>query len=394
MRFPAFASFPLLLLMLVGCASAPQTASRDTGSADCATGAVQLKADFPQARAEDCRRTGPASFSVVIRPEATPINPSPWYAFEIVSDKPVAVDVTLDYAGADHRYRSGAGPWQALPARAVTLRQDGKEAELAFDAAPGRTRIAAQELISPEARLEWIARFAEQTGFERVTLGQTVQGRPVEALTGGASGAGTPLVILLGGQHPPEVPGVLGLRAFLEALLKSDEASQALLAQYRLLIVPEMNLDGIVAGHWRLNAGETDLNRDWGLFTQPETRAVGVATGRLVDAGYRPVLMLDFHATWRNVFYTPPDTANLALGNFTTRWLSEIDARWDGAMPERSSSHNPGRPTSRSWFSETFQASGLTVEFGDETPRGEIDALARIYAASLLDLLSDADTER
>jgi hypothetical protein len=31
------------------------------------------------------------------------------------------------------------------------------------------------------------------------------------------------------------------------------------------------NPDGVDKGHWRLNDGGVDLNRDWGPFTQPET---------------------------------------------------------------------------------------------------------------------------
>lgn len=376
-----------LTTLLAACASAPVTVGPT-----CETGAVQLRADFPQARAGDCLRTGPASFAVTIAPEATPINPSPWYAFDIVSEGSAGVEVVLQYTGARHRYRPKRQTetgWVALPEAAVTLAEDGRLATISLGADPGRTRIAGQEWLPPAERQAWVEDFAGRTGLERRDIGTTVQGRPVTALIGGTSEPAAPLIIILGGQHPPEVPGVLGLRAFLEALFLENDGSETLLDRHKVLIVPEMNLDGVQLGHWRLNVGLIDLNRDWGPFTQPETRAVRDEIERLVAGGHRPALMLDFHATRRNVFYTAPDDAGLEPANFARDFLAAIDRRWNGQTPERSSSHNPGLPTSRTWFVETFSAPALTVEFGDETPRDEIDTLARVYADALAETLAD-----
>lgn len=377
-----------LATLVAACASAPVPLEPT-----CETGPVQLRADFPQARAADCERTGPESFSVTIAPEATPINPSPWYAFEIRADRAAEVRVALNYTESKHRYRprrESADGWQALPETAVTLADDGRRAVIRLNAPEGRTKVAGQEWLPPVERQAWLERFGVQAGLTRADIGQTVDGRPLTALSGGSDTPGAPLVIILGGQHPPEVPGVLGLRAFLEALLLDPARAGVFLQSHRVLIVPEMNLDGVQRGHWRLNTGLIDLNRDWGPFSEPETRAVREEIDRLVAAGYRPLLMLDFHATRRNVFYTAPDGSGLLPAEFARRWLSAIDARWASEMPARSSSHNPGLPTSRSWFVETFAAPALTVEFGDHTPRDEIDALAEVYAAALVEVLGAA----
>jgi cytosolic carboxypeptidase protein 6 len=392
MRF-AFGLFAGLVF-LTACAASPVRAV-DTA---CSQGAVRLVADFPQARADDCRRTGPASFEVTIAPEAEPINPSPWYAFEIVSREGGQVQVTLDYAYSRHRYRPKTqvpgGDWHLLAEDAVISSNEGRRAKLVFDAPAGRVRIAAQEILSPADRQAWVEAFAARAGLTPAVIATTPDGHPVTALGGGAKGPGTPLVIILGGQHPPEVPGVFGLRAFLETLFSPGPESEEFLATHGVLVVPEMNLDGVARGHWRLNTGLVDLNRDWGPFTQPETRAVGAMISKLVAAGYEPVLMLDFHATRRNIFYTPNDEAGLEPAGFTKAWLGAIERAWSGEMPARSASHNPGLPTSRSWFSEAFGAPGLTVEFGDETPRGEIEALGRIYGETLHEILNaNAATE-
>ncbi len=379
-----------LAAMLAACASAPEPAD-----APCNVGPVQLRADFPQARAAECSRTGPAGFSVTIAPEATPINPSPWYAFDIIAAREDEVSVALNYTGAKHRYqpkRETMSGWQALPETAISLAQGAQRADIRLQVGEGRTRVAGQEVLPPAEREAWVEGFAERAGLGHTDIAITADGYRVTALSGGSDTPGAPLVIILGGQHPPEVPGVIGLRAFLEALLLDPSSAETFLKTHKVLIVPEMNLDGIARGHWRLNTGLVDLNRDWGPFTQPETRGVRDEINRLLVAGYRPVLMLDFHATRRNVFYTSPDDAGLTPPNLTRRWLAAIAARWSGEMPARSSSHNPGLPTSRSWFVETFGAPGLTVEFGDETPRSEIRSLARIYAGTLVEVLATPPT--
>lgn len=383
--------FACLCLALSACATQPVPLG-DT----CAIGSVQLRADFPQARAENCQRLGPSSFSVTISPEATPINPSPWYAFEILATRDTDVTVMLNYAHSEHRYRpkrETGGGWTVLPDGAVVTREDGSQAEISFAMTAGRSKIAGQEWLPPAERQAWVEDFANRSGLTLTEIGKTVEGRLVSALSDGNDTRGAPLVIILGGQHPPEVPGVLGIRAFLETLFLDDERAAELLGTYKVLIVPEMNLDGVERGYWRLNVGLVDLNRDWGPFTQPETRAVRDEISRLVAEGYRPVLMLDFHATRRDVFYTAPDGSGLSPPNFARHWLTAIDASWQGDMPGRSSSHNPDLPTSRSWFIEAFDAPAITVEFGDETPRDDIDGLAKTYAETLLDALTRASVE-
>lgn len=376
-----------LAVVLASCVSTPRH-----NFSSCTSGDVQLIADFEGARAGDCQRTGDSSFSIMVSPEARPINPSPWYAFEIAAERQTKVTVNVIYSDSRHRYipklRAQSGAWRPLPLGSVIEAENGTSAEFNFTVLPGRTRIAAQELIRPAERLAWVADFAERSGLEAKELGRSPNGRPILALEAGTARAGAPLIVILGGQHPPEVPGVLGLRAFLESLLMSGTQTGRLLERAHLLIIPELNPDGVAAGHWRLNAGLVDINRDWGPFQQPETRLAKQEIDRLVEQGLKPVLLLDFHATRRNVFYTQPDDFGLYPQNFAQSWLNEIDLRWDGEMPARVDDHNPGLPTAKSWFAETFGAPAITFEFGDEADRQEIAALSSVAAEALADILS------
>ncbi len=68
-----------------------------------------------------------------------------------------------------------------------------------------------------------------------------------------------------------------------------DPALRSQLSHVTLYIVPMVNPDGAGAGT-RVNGRGADLNRDWGLFIQPETRAVASAA-KLIQ----PALVVDAH---------------------------------------------------------------------------------------------------
>ena len=81
-------------------------------------------------------------------------------------------------------------------------------------------------------------------------------------------------IVIVGRQHPPEVTGSLNLFPFLATVLGDSSLARQFRARYQLIIYPFLNPDGVALGHWRHNTGGVDLNRDWGPFTQPETRLV------------------------------------------------------------------------------------------------------------------------
>lgn len=368
-----------VLFTLAACASIPS---------DCTSGNVRLTQEFSGAPAHACTRTGATAFRLTVTPESTPINPSPWYAFDMEAAETVEVSVELDYALHAHRYPPridrGDGVWELLPAESVSVGEEGRTARLGVTIAPGTSRIAAQEVFGLRQRAQWRAGFAASAGLDRHTIGHSVDGRPIEALSRRAADPDAPLIVILGGQHPPEITGVLALRTFLETLF-DPSIPDTILDRFEWLIVPDLNPDGIERGHWRHNLDQTDLNRDWGPFNQPETAAVRDEIEARISQGQIPFLLLDFHSTYRDVLYTPPDDFGLSPQNFSQHWIAGIDAIWPGPgiAFERGPNHNPGLPTSKTWFAETYGAPGLTVEFGDQTSRGRISRLAQTAAMAL-----------
>lgn len=381
-----------LALLAAGCASAPPppvgVAARTAiaAAATCRTPSVTIAFDFDGAPQHACAITGDRDVTLLVTPEhAPPINPSPWYAFryDAVGDEPVTI--TLRYLGAEHRYTpkrdDGQGVWRDV---AAELSADGKGVVMRLP--PSRGRIAAQEIITPGDAAQDLARWSAATGSAVFTLGTSHDGRKIEAIRLGRADAPR-LVVLLGRQHPPEVTGAIAMRAFVDALAQRA----AMLDDVQVLVVPMLNPDGTARGHWRANRGAVDLNRDWGEFTQPETRAVKAWLDAL-PAGVRPVLMVDFHSTSRNLFYVQGDEASPAQARFLAAWLGGRDNAFAGypfTIEPRNA--NPGSGTAKNWFHARYAIPSYTYEVADTADRDAARMAARELAVGLVAALESAD---
>jgi predicted deacylase len=155
--------------------------------------------------------------------------------------------------------------------------------------------------------------------------------------------------------------------------------------EFKVLLVPLLNPDGLDLGHWRHNMGGVDLNRDWGTFAQPETRAVRDAILAFKEQG--PVLLhLDFHSTFNDVFYTQTDEPQ-SPDPFTKPWLDGISRRFPDYEVKRSPSEPMRLTTSTSWAYKTLGIPAITYELGDNTDRARLQAIAAGAAQEMMTLL-------
>jgi len=354
----------------------------------CAAPGFAIDIDFPSAGRHDCIIAPDKSIVVSVDHEpavSEGINPSPWFAFRVTTEAARSMTVTLDYTDYTHRYRPYVSTdgvrWTALPDTATKLNERKTRATLTFNAKPGVTWVAGQPLSASHDNVDWTRRVLAGAGFSEVDYGRSLEGRP---LTGFVGGGGIDVVVAITRQHPPETSGQEAYRGFVERLIgRKDSKAIAFRARHRIILAPMPNPDGVDGGHWRLNAGGMDLNRDWGNFTQPETRELS-AWIREQAGSRRVVSMMDFHSTDRTVIYAPPlDSASPTI-NFLPALKSAFDSKLK-APPEWSYSHNPAGGTSKGWALEALKAPGITVELWDHIAPADARALGTAAADALID---------
>lgn len=385
----------LLLCLTMQVAGSPAAyAQIDQPVLSCDFGDVVFDLSFSSARLNSCKQTGDAVFSVTTAPENVPINPSPWYAFKLYSETPQDITVYLHYPVSDHRYlpkiSNDGVNWQPVAEQDMQLLFDDKAIKLRLRAGPEALWVAGQEIVDNRFYDEFTSELATLDFLDRQILGLSAEGRPIYTLV--TTTPAERYIVMIGRQHPPEITGALAMTHFVERILRDEPLANAFRAQYGLLITPNMNPDGVEHGFWRHNTGGIDLNRDWGAFTQPETRLMRDRLNRFLEPGMPKLsLFLDFHSTNRDVFYTPTREVTQHLPEFTDLWLSQVQARMQQIYADYEVEAIPGynveSGVSKSWISQFFGVPAITVEIGDETPRAMINSLAVIAAEEMMTLL-------
>jgi predicted deacylase len=372
--------------LLSACSTPAQTAL------SCFEGAVRIDQNGPSHPASPCIRISDREFELSITPESQPINPSPWYAFGIQAEAPAQVSIVLDYGEARHRYAPWISQhdeaWRRLAPSQIVVSDDGALARLNLDAPAGRTQVAAQPIYSASAYEALETRW----GGDWRDFGTSQEGRALRAriTTPGHEDAGW--ILILGRQHPPEIPGAWALEGFVDALIRArtDGAIQT-----GLIIAPLLNPDGVAAGHWRLNAAQTDLNRDWTERNQPEIQAVYALLDALGVGADDLRLMVDFHATVADRIYLPQaDELPARANDRLEAWLAAMDAQGLYTLIEPRRTNPARRVSAKAAFTDGWGTVAVTWEAGDETPEETVRQIAEGGAEAWIACCAAADAWR
>ena len=352
--------------------------------------AVTFNNRLDGARLNNVERVGAYHYRLTITPETLPINPSPWYGFAVSSAAPQTLQLDFHYTESKARYtpwlsRDAGRSWRIATPGSLGETANG-EVRLQVESSPVDVRIWAQRPVQLDDVAYWENRLRERIGIDDEVIGTSVLGRPLRMLAFGNADAKRALLIL-GRQHPPETTGSRALMAFVDALAADTPEATAFRAGTRVLVVPLMNPDGLIEGHWRTNANGVDLNRDWRDFQQPETRAVRDMLIRQVrDKQGRLAFALDFHSTWKDIFYTVTDDPSRAPGGVLRRWMDAMQAQYPGRITE-APGNNPDSAVFKGWVFAEYGAPAVTYEVGDNTTDEDLNTLAAFAADTLVRVL-------
>ncbi len=357
----------------------------------CTDGTSYIDAAFDGGAVSACASgVGQAYVLTIKREDTKVINPSPWYAFRVTGPVGTRAKVVLKFTDAPARYwpkiSTDRRSWTRLGEHQV--QRNATEASLTFEviASPTGTYVAGQEVHDAKYWAQWRDQLAAHPGMATHVVGQSRDGHPMYVFD--TANDARDVLVLLGRQHPPEITGTLAMRTFLDVLLSERPLAKDFRAKHRLIIAPWINPDGVSAGHWRHNLGRVDLNRDWGPFTQPETRSVYAYIKRVLNQPtQQPALMLDFHSTRRNLFYTQEAADFAVQPDLATAWFAAARPALGDFEFSHEANPTSDQPNSKNFFFKTYGCPAITYELGDETDRATIARVTPIFAESLMRLL-------
>jgi len=369
--------------------------------ATCQTAVVTLDTAFPAGNIKACETSGKKRLNITIAPEDPgKINCSAWYAFRLTPQKKTKITVTLNYESCGHRYwpkvSSDGKVWNYLPTKHVKISEDSngiKQARIKIKLGKLPLFVSAQEIFLPRTYSAWMKNQAKSPDATASLLGKSAEGRDIQMLSIKAAGAAPKeQIVLIGRQHPPEVTG-LAMLPFVEALLSDDPLAKRYRARFETIVVPMLNPDGVVRGHWRHDTGSTDLNRDWGPFKQPETKLMDALLKEIAaDSARKLRFFSDFHSTQKDVFYSIPDEHPTNPALFTQKWLFRLQERMPGYNVNRDQNHNATSTVSKAYVYETYGVPAVTFEIGDETDRKLIARIGKQAALAMMETLLATDS--
>jgi len=353
---------------------------------------VTFSADFEAGKLDDCRINENGDYVLTFLPEDKPINPSPWYYFKVTAgdgfsgNSTQTVSVVLTFDGYTPRYLPKVSHDQITWA-ATGFDTNKQGMTLALEVTNKPLYVAAQRPLPNAVYTHWLKQAEQDFAITPFTIGNSTQGRAIAAFVL-AQAHNTEWVIFVGRQHPPEVTGAVAMFSFLNEFLTTTSAQSAFLSRFNVLVVPNINPDGVANGHWRHSVGHKDLNRDWNVFSQPETKAVKTYLDKITDAGGKIVMGMDFHSTHNNVFYTIPEDENIAPASMIVDWLADLQDQTKGVFKVVDKpGTSPGKGVFKQFLADVYHVHGVTYEVGDNEPDEKTRYVARHAANTLINTL-------
>lgn len=368
----------------------PLFASNPDKNKECSSDIVKIEFNFPGAGSLSCEVIKSDYIKIYINPEIDDsINPSPWFAIR-KSEHSKSIKLELDYKNYKHRYypklSKDKKKWTKIDEIFISKKEDGKIVIIDFLPSNQKEYVASQELITDFWYDEWYNELESSGRVKREIIGFSVLRNPIHMFFA-EKNTNNPYILILGRQHPPEVTGALAMKSFINKLLTENFLTDSFLDRYNILFVPLMNPDGVMNGFWRYNANKKDLNRDWGNFTQPETDAVYKKLIKLSNK--KLVLFIDFHSTFKNIFYISDVLEDSSMKHFLRDWLgdsrdslSEINYSY-----EIINSLNKDNGVSKNYIYNKYKIPSVTYEVSDNENRNIIQQSSSVLATNLMKLL-------
>ena len=356
----------------------------------CVTGSYTVVDDFAGARRGDCQVFSNADVRLHITPEDDgEINDSPWYSFKLLPRKEGNAKITLRYHGGHHRYWPKVSfdgtTWSRLDDSAVRVNFLESAATFQLDLTDRPIWISAQMLVTPPEVERWMETASAVPAVIKSILGASTEGRTIYKLD--INPASKEVIVLVGRQHPPEVSGWYGFQGFYNSIIADTKIAKRFRERFHIVAIPILNPDGVNAGNWRNNLKSVDLNRDWGPFTQVETKLVEDLLTNFETEGKKPRFFIDFHSTEVNLMYTQTDSDVTSPPAITNEWVSAVLPRLTDYEFTQQPRPVTDSPTGKNYIYKRYGIPAVTFEVADEEDQATAEIAAGVFAEEFMRLL-------
>lgn len=396
--------------------------------------------EFDGARLNDVVRVSPFVYELTISAENTPINNSAWYGFVVargeapwmhgsgvdggvgqgvgqvdseVDSRVDSLELTLRlrYRGGTHRYQPklmeriaedaveplGKGATysyrQIDSIQTMKIMTEGENIHglnIRFSVGTNPVLVTAQRLETSHSLQDTLQAWATRYPSVHIdTAGFSSENRPIPSLIiSQDTQIQRPTLMVIGRQHPPEVPGYEVMRSFLHRFAGNDSLANAFRNAFHVVALPMANPDGVDRGHWRHNARGVDLNRDWINFNQQETQvARRYFQEKAISLG-QPIYAIDFHSTQIHLMYPIEESVALEGPAISAPWFDHLlDPETGYPFEVAIEPFDTSGPVAKNWFWRAFGIDALTYEVSDLSTLEQNETAGEIAAESLMKTL-------
>lgn len=229
---------------------------------------ITISTQFDSGNIEVLDADDPADIRLKIRRDAGGEH-AQWFHFQLSGARGRECRMTIENAG-EMSYPEGFNDYHAVASTdglywfRVPTAFDGDELVISHEPLSDSMYYAYFAPYSFERHQMLIADALEHEAVRAEVLCRTPDGRPLTMLRIGNEVDGRTRIWITARQHPGESMAEWWVEGFLDRLLDpQDGVARAVLEHAVIYLVPNMNPDGSVRGHLRVNAHGVNLNRAW-----------------------------------------------------------------------------------------------------------------------------------
>ncbi|WP_321278983.1 M14-type cytosolic carboxypeptidase [Marinifilum fragile] len=229
---------------------------------------MNISSNFDSGKIEVIEALDPQNIQLRI-PNDTNSEHFQWFHFRLTGMQEQAVKMTIQNA-SEASYPEGYQEYYAVASydREYWFRVptffDGKELSIEHTPEFNSVYYAYFAPYTYEQHLDLVHNAQMSQECELVSIGKTVEGKDIDMLIVGEPDENKKKIWVIARQHPGESMAEWFMQGLLGKLLDEDDpVARTLLSKAVFYIVPNMNIDGSIAGNLRVNTKGFNYNREW-----------------------------------------------------------------------------------------------------------------------------------